>query len=90
MTESEPPTERLTRPVPPLGIQRPAPVAMHPYPNRFERTLRGVREVALIVFLALASAIMVALMAGAAEFADQLSESTPEPTVSECFGEVEC
>lgn len=56
------------------------------YPGKVMRALLGVREVMLIVALALASILMVLLLAGLGAIMNNISQvTTPDPTISECF-----
>lgn len=63
--------------------------AVHGYPNKAERIIRGIREVALIVFLLLASLLMVLALSAVANVADAISDSGT--TTDACpFGEGQC
>lgn len=64
--------------------------------NLLERVLRGVREVAAIVALVLASVLMALLLATVGSLVSRLGDSgvvgpAPDPGVSGCpFGEGQC
>lgn len=61
------------------------------YPGRVMRALLGIREVCLIVTLALASILMAFVLAGIGTVLNGISQDTdPTPTVTTCVGEVPC
>jgi hypothetical protein len=60
-----------------------------PYPSRLMRILLAVREVVLILWLAVGITIGVLLLTSLAEFGKALGDVTePAPVITECVGEV--
>jgi hypothetical protein len=60
------------------------------YPNTAERIIRTVRDVCAIVALVLVSLLMFGLFNALSELGNAVERVAPEPTVSECVGELEC
>jgi hypothetical protein len=62
------------------------------YPGKVMRALLGIREVALIIALVLASILMALLLfsVGAVIHSVDNAVNNPEPTTTECVGEVPC
>jgi hypothetical protein len=65
------------------------------YPSRFERVLKDVRDVLLIVWLFATLAAMVLVMAGAASYANWLSNTVgstpaPAPSPTDCIEGWDC
>jgi hypothetical protein len=73
----------------------PEPAAPRSYPNRFERVLKDVRDVLLIVWLFVTLAAMVLVMVGAASYANWLSNTVgstpaPAPSPTDCIEGWDC
>lgn len=61
------------------------------YPNRFERIIRVIMQIAFTVACILASVLMVLLLAAVSSVADRLDGPDPAPAVTGCpFGDLEC
>lgn len=75
-------------PVPEMQVTN---LAADRYPGKAMRALLGIREVALIVALVLASALMVLILAGIGSILNGISDATtPDPVPTECFENVPC
>lgn len=61
------------------------------YPNRFERIVRVVMQIAFTVACLLAAVLMVLLLGAISSVADRLNAPDPAPAVTVCpFGDLEC